>query len=65
MAAKPIYDLSRKILDLMYDSATSKLPQFLINSNQPKKFIDNELVILKAYFKNLFIYLKGYIIIIF
>ena len=59
MSAKPIYDLNKKILDLIYDLTTVKLVQFRIKPNQAKTYIKNEILILKSIFLLSFIYLKG------
>ena len=65
MSAKPIYDLNRNILDLIYDSASSKLPQFIMRTKKDKKSIIKEILILKTNFLLTFTYLKGKLFIYF
>lgn len=63
MSAKPIYDLNKKILDLIYDLTTSKQIPFRVNSSKAKKYLLNEILILKSMFLLAFIYFKCKLII--
>lgn len=59
MSAKPFYDLNKKILDLIYDLTSSKLPHFKITSSHANKYIKNEILILKSLFFLALATLKG------
>lgn len=63
MSAKPIYDLNRKIFDLIYDLTSSKFIKFVVKPIKAKKYLLNEIMILKSMFLVTFIYFKSNLII--
>lgn len=62
MTAKPIYDLNKKIFDLIHDLTTSKFPQLRMKSNQPKQLIEKEIFFFRSNFLRAFTFLNGKLI---